>query len=104
MLTINKTHNENKKKMSTPRFTYSQSAHIYKTKDGKWRGFYVPYDVAYEAKTKKEVEEVLPKMVELYEEGLQKYNNPSHLSAVPLSDPEDQEVFCSWVNKITQGR
>lgn len=104
MLTLNKIQNESKKNVNNVRFTYSHLAHIYKTKTGKWRGFFVPYDVSYEAKTKKEVEEVLPKMVTLYEEGLEKYNNPSHLQAVPLSDPEDTEEFSLWVEKVTQGR
>lgn len=104
MLTLNKIQNESKKNVKNIRFTYSHLAHIYKTKTGKWRGFFVPYDVSYEAKTKKEVEEVLPKMVTLYEEGLEKYNNPSHLLAVPLSDPEDTEEFSLWVEKVTQGK
>lgn len=102
MLIINK--NENKKGVSDTKFSYSHLAHIYKTKTGKWRGFFVPYDVSYEAITKKEVEEVLPKMVTLYEEGLKKYNYPIHLSAVPLSDPEDSEEFSLWAGKVVQGK
>ncbi len=75
-------------------------AHIYKTKDGLWRGFVVPYDITHEAKTKKEVEEVLPKLVELYEEGLAKYKNPSHLVSVPLSDKEDINEFQVWAKNM----
>lgn len=103
MLTINTSQNDSKRKVNNS-FTYSHFAHIYKTKTGKWRGFFVPYDVSFEAKTRKEVEEVLPKMVALYEEGLKKYNNPIHLSAVPLSDPEDSEEFSLWASKVSQSR
>lgn len=75
-------------------------AHIYKTKEGLWRGFVAPYDVTHEAKTKKEVENILPKLVELYEEGLVKYKNPSHLVNVPLSDEEDIDEFLNWTKSM----
>lgn len=76
--------------------SYRKFVHIYKTKEGLWRGFATPYDVSYEAKTKKKVEEVLPKLVELYEDGLAKYKNPQHLMIVPISDEEDRNEFIAW--------
>lgn len=102
MPTLNTLNNETRRKISNGIISYSHFAHIYKTKEGKWRGFFVPYDVTYEARTKKEVEEVLPKMVTLYEDGLRKYGNPSHLANVPLSSEEDTLEFISWVEKVTQ--
>jgi hypothetical protein len=104
MQTLNFSNKEIVKSTRNNSITYSHFAHIYKTKEGKWRGFFVPYDVTYEARTKKEVEEVLPKMVTLYEDGLKKYNNPSHLISVPLSHDEDREEFISWVQQVTESR
>ncbi len=66
---------------------------IYKTIDGDWRGFCSPYDIACNGTTKKGVLESLKSMVSLYEEGLEKYDYPRHLSIKPLSDPEDEIVF-----------
>ena len=80
---------------------YPKVSLFYKTVDGMWRGFMTPYDVSFEAKTRKKVEEVLPKLVKLYEEGLQKYKNPAHLMTVPLSDKEDIKVFDKWASVIS---
>ena len=82
-----------KNRTVTRKITYERNAHIYKTKNGTWRGFVTPYDITFEASTKKKVEEVLPEMVQLYEEGLKRYNNPQHLIAVPLSYEEDIKEF-----------
>lgn len=76
--------------------SYRKFVHIYKTSSGLWRGFVTPYDVTFEEKTKKKVEEILPKLVALYEDGLAKYKNPSHLMSVPLSDEEDRREFITW--------
>lgn len=75
------------------KITYKRVPHIYKTKEGTWRGFVTPYNVTFEASSRKKVEEVLPEMVKLYEAGLEKYNYPSHLMKVPLSYQEDIEEF-----------
>ena len=80
---------------------YPKVSLFYKTEDGLWRGFMTPYDVSFEAKTRKKVEEVLPKLVKLYEEGLQKYKNPPHLMTVPLSDKEDIKIFDKWASVIS---
>lgn len=66
---------------------------IYKSKGGYWRGFCSPYDVTCEAKTKDSANDRLQRLVSLYEEGLEKYNYPSHLAIKPLSNREDKKVF-----------
>ena len=80
--------------------SYQKFTHIYQTQEGLWRGFVAPYDVTYEDKTKEKVEEVLPKLVKLYEEGLKKYNNPAHLAVVSLTDEEDIAEFNRYAAKI----
>lgn len=96
MQTISKT----KKELSSGVIQYQKFAHIYKTAEGLWRGFVAPYDVTYEAKTKKKVEEILPKLVALYEEGLEKYKYPKHLTSVALSDKEDRNEFFRWTKSV----
>lgn len=70
----------------------------YESMSGLWRGFVMPYDITYEAKTKEDVIEALNDMVELHREALEKYNNPSHLRDRPLSDEEDRKKYLeiSW--------
>lgn len=63
---------------------------VYKSKNGLYRGFVQPYDITYEDETKEKVLSVLKDMTFQYEEGLKRYNNPSHLSCVPLTDEEDR--------------
>ena len=62
---------------------------VYSTPNGTWRGFVVPFDLSFEGSSKEEVETVLKSMINSYVDGLRKYNNPAHLSAVPLSEPSD---------------
>lgn len=69
---------------------------VYKSKGGTWRGFAHPYDVTIEADSESEALNALKDMVTSYEEGLKKYNFPSHLAQKHLQDEEDNEVF----NKI----
>jgi len=64
---------------------------VYKSKNGLYRGFVQPYDITYEGETKEQVLAVLKDMIVQYEEGLKRYNFPSHLSSVSLSDEEDRE-------------
>lgn len=64
---------------------------VYKSKNGSYRGFVQPYDITYEGETRDQVLSVLKDMTTQYEEGLKRYNNPSHLASVPLSDEEDRE-------------
>ncbi len=66
---------------------------VYKSKNGLYRGFVQPYDITYEGKTREKVLSVLKDMTTQYEEGLKKYNSPSHLSNVPLTDEEDKEKW-----------
>ncbi|MEK7081255.1 MAG: hypothetical protein AAB902_02620 [Patescibacteria group bacterium] len=66
---------------------------VYKSKNGSYRGFVQPYDITYEDDTSEKVLSALKDMTIEYEEGLKKYNNPSHLSVVPLSDEEDKEKW-----------
>jgi hypothetical protein len=79
---------------------YQKFTHIYQTKEGLWRGFVTPYDVTYEDKTREKVEDVLPKLTKLYEEGLKKYSYPAHLSVVSLTDEEDINEFNQYAAKI----
>jgi len=66
---------------------------VYKTKEGNWRGFCSPYDVTCETKNKGVAINRLEKLVKLYEEGLEKYGYPRHLSLRYLSDGDDKKVF-----------
>ncbi len=68
---------------------------VYKSQDG-WRGFCVPYDITCNAKTQEGAKKKLEALVELYEEGLNRYGNPKHLILKELSDEEDKAFF----NKI----
>lgn len=72
----------------------------YKSKDKSWRGFCFPYDVSCNAKTKNEAFKKLDTLVRLYEEGLEKYNYPQHLSVRRLTDNEDIEIFKKVSGKI----
>lgn len=66
---------------------------VYPAKNGSWRGFVHPYDITTEADTREKALTALNEMIEMYEEGLRKYNNPSYLRNKILSDEEDREVF-----------
>lgn len=66
---------------------------VYKTKNRTWRGLCSPLDVTCEAYSKKVAMRRLERLVELYKEGLKKYNYPKHLSIRSLSDKEDQMIF-----------
>src|SRR5947209_2331571 len=90
----------NKTRESLHSLPCSSVSVVYKSRNGLYRGFVQPYDVTYEAveeqNTQNSVLSILRDMREQYEEGLKKYEYPSHLSAVPLSDEEDKEKL----NKI----
>lgn len=75
---------------------------IYKISDGHWRGFCSPYDVSCNGATKKGVLESLKELVSLYEEGLEQYGYPRHLSIKPLSDPEDEKVLKKALQLIAE--
>lgn len=79
------------KNNSLPILACSSVSVVYKSQNGLYRGFVQPYDITYEANTHKKVLEVLNEMVLEYEEGLRKYDHPSHLLHIPLSDQEDKE-------------
>lgn len=66
---------------------------VYKSKDGNWRGFCYPYDVACNTMTKEEAMKNLMELMETYEENLSNYNSPRHLIVKKLSEKEDQDVF-----------
>ncbi|XOB42168.1 MAG: hypothetical protein ACKKMP_02275 [Candidatus Nealsonbacteria bacterium] len=66
---------------------------VYKAKDGNWRGFCSPYDITCEAETRLETMKRIKKSFKLYEEGLEKYGYPKHLSLRKLSDAQDRRVF-----------
>lgn len=74
---------------------------IYRSKNGYWRGFCSPYDVSTEAKTSEEAKIQLEKQVDLYVEGLKKYNYPEHLSIKALSDKEDQVIFSKALKGVS---
>ena len=71
---------------------------VYQVDKNTWRGFVVPYDITFEADDKDTVISVLREMTDSYVDGLKTYNNPNHLSIVPLSDESDQNKF----NEIQQ--
>lgn len=73
---------------------------IYYKKKNNWRGFCVPYDIDCEGKTVKEANNKLRQLVDFYEEGLQKYNYPSHLTIKDISDPQDKKVFDKIIKKL----
>ena len=73
---------------------------VYK-RDGEWRGFCAPYDVSTNASTKKEAQSQLEKLVDLYEDGLKKYNFPQHLSVKEISDEHDRIMLEKIIEKIT---
>lgn len=77
---------------------YSSVMVVYKTPEGLWRGFVVPFDITYEAQSKEEVHSVLKDMIASYVEALNMYNHPKHLIDVPLSDKEDETKWSriSW--------
>lgn len=75
---------------------------IYKINDGHWRGFCSPYDVFCNGTTKKGVLESLKELVTLYEEGLEQYDYPRHLSIKPLSNPEDEKVLKKAIRHIAE--
>jgi len=77
---------------------YSSVMVVYKTDESTWRGFVVPYDITYEADSKEQVREVLNSMIASYCEALHQYNNPAHLTEVPLSDKDDEKKWSkiSW--------
>ena len=79
------------KNKSMPKLDCTAVSVVYKSKNGLYRGFVQPYDITYEGKTRDQVMSVLKNMTIQYEEGLRRYDNPSHLSSVPLSDEEDRE-------------
>ena len=75
---------------------------VYKTGEGDWRGFCVPFDVSCNAPTVGEAQSRLEKLVELYEEGLEKYDYPKHLSFKELSNPDDQSVLKTVLKEIAE--
>lgn len=66
---------------------------VYKSKQSHWRGFCTPYDVTCNAETREEAMARLEALVRLYEEGLEKYSYPKHLSIKPITHVEDRQVF-----------
>ena len=90
MQTIKKTNHSLK---SSKEVDFSCIMVVYKAKNGAWRGFAHPYDVTIEADSRTKALNALKDMVGIYEEGLKKYNNPSHLALKHLSDKEDNEKF-----------
>lgn len=74
---------------------------VYKD-NNSWRGFCSPYDVTCEAESKKEAIKRLEKLVKLYEEGLEKYGYPKHLSIRLLSNSKDRIVFTEVREEIAE--
>lgn len=74
------------------------SVHVaYLTASGSWRGFVQPYDITTEMASKDDVKTALQEMCELYEDMLEEYGRPEHLSFKPLSNAQDQMMF----NKVS---
>ncbi|MFA5368582.1 MAG: hypothetical protein WC303_01075 [Candidatus Paceibacterota bacterium] len=66
---------------------------IYKNPDGSWRAFCYPFDISCEAVTKEKAMEKLEKLINLYIEGLKKYNYPEHLIKKELSYEQDKKML-----------
>jgi len=66
---------------------------VYRSKDGTWRGFCVPFDISCTAETAEKAMKAIDELVELYIDGLKKYGFPVHLTVKELSDEEDRKVF-----------
>lgn len=66
---------------------------VYKSKEGYWKAFAHPYDVLAQAETKEKALKRLKGLVEVYHAEIKKYDFPSHLVNVPLTDLEDREMF-----------
>lgn len=75
---------------------------VYKSKDASWRGFCFPYDVSCNAESKVGAMKKLEKLVKLYEEGLENYNYPKHLSIRELTDEEDKSIFEKIERKVIE--
>ena len=75
---------------------------VYRSNNGYWRGFCSPYNVTCEARTKESAKQKLEKLVDLYVEGLKKYNYPKHLSMIPLTEKEDNKVQKIVLEKICE--
>jgi len=85
--------------ISSKRLDYSSVMVVYQTGEHSWRGFVVPFDITFEAETKREVVSALRDMIDSYVDGLHQYHNPAHLENVPLSyEPDRQKWFA-----ISQG-
>ncbi|MFH1183347.1 MAG: hypothetical protein V1690_03735 [Candidatus Moraniibacteriota bacterium] len=73
---------------------------VYQKKNTKeWKGFCYPYDVTCYAETQEKAIKKLEKLVKFYEEGLQEYHYPEHLTFKSLSDKEDLRVL-NLIKKI----
>jgi len=88
------------------KFDFNSVLVTYRAKNGSWRGFVAPYNITTEAETKEQAQTALQEMVEVYEEGLKKYDYPEHLTVVTLSDDEDKDVFNHLAVKalVNQGK
>ncbi|MBI2617867.1 hypothetical protein HYW58_00190 [Candidatus Kaiserbacteria bacterium] len=69
---------------------------------GMWKGFCAPYGVTTQATTCEEAKTHLEELVELYEEGLKKYNYPKHLVFQELQDVEDNKVLKLVWKEVTR--
>ncbi|MDO8664126.1 MAG: hypothetical protein Q7K44_01030 [Candidatus Liptonbacteria bacterium] len=66
---------------------------IYRSKDNTWRGFCAPFDISCTADSAEEAKKKIDELVNLYKEGLEKYDYPSNLTVKEVSDEEDKKVF-----------
>lgn len=82
-------------------FDFSSVLVVYQIEPQLWRGFVMPFDITYEAESKDEVVDILRQMTEVYVDGLKEYNNPTHLSDVPLSNGLDTNKWISISQDLT---
>ena len=75
---------------AVPKFILSV---VYQTKNKNWRGFCFPFDITCEAFDKETAMKKMDAMVDIYIEGLKKYNFPEHLSIKKLTNKDDRAVF-----------
>ncbi len=75
---------------------------VYRSKDGTWRGFCAPFDISCTASNAEEAKKKIDELVNLYKEGLEKYNYPSNLTVKEVSDEEDKKVFDKVYKHVIQ--
>lgn len=70
---------------------------VYESQDGAWKAFAYPYGETTEADSKDEALTQIRDLTKAYEEIIDEYSSPSHLTNVGLCDEEDKKVLNSII-------